>query len=251
MAELKLATYYDSAPLHVLAEYMRDRVWLDVMTGEGLLKRVRIVQIIVGRRAEQVVFKQQWLEGGGNVIELCKQRIVVDGCSIWQVGVTQYTVDEIAPWGAAKLEVVDVGEQFDDVMRQLVVEAVLECTEEIFKVKRDKLLQTSGDWRECHHRHQAILVIYEMTDYRPADLCKNVFGYASQGPWLTARGKCQKPQNYHTAYGQEYYQRRLAQAEGMVKAVRQIGKAADRRLNARYRRPESCPFPQDYKPVLR
>jgi len=240
-AEPEFVTYGDCVPLHVLAEYMRDGTWLDVMTGEGFLQRVRIVQVIVGRRREQIAFRQQWLEGNQHDTWLCKQRIVVDAWSIWQIGPTRFSVDEVQQWGESpraaepeKKAPIELGDE----LSQMVAEGVIQAAVLRYNTTVEDLKDIAYQ-RQTSQRYVAMLVMFEMTDLTPVQITAQ-FGYRSQMPLVCARDRLRWYQRDPSGHQNEHVR---------PQSMRELAKITDKLFRPeRYR--TSRNFPRDYKPVL-
>lgn len=221
----------DPCPLYVLGRYMQEGTWLDVRTGDGVIQRVRVLEIVVRVKTEEVRFRQEWLV---DEEDFYKQEIVLDSEDIWRVTETNYHIMEVQPYGLAKRATpvgVNSGETETSAFAQLVVETVVKAAQFLYQINYTDLME-SNDWVILNRRHACLLVVYEMTDLSPRTICVSHFKYRSQQPLLTARDKV-----------------RPGTGTDFEADVRRLGKLCDQQLLPdKHRR--SVPYPRDYTPVL-
>lgn len=220
---------------------MRDRVWLDVQTGDTFLPRVRIVQIIVKRTGDDIVLRQDWLEEGGGDVWPNRQRITVDAANIWRVAPTALRLDEVQQWGEPppppepeKKSRIKLGDEVSDMVAQGIVQAALLY----YDTTADELKRVT-EHRYTARRYVAMLVMFEMTDLTPHQITAQ-FGYRSPMPLVCAR-------DHLTWYVRDPSRR--ASSHVRPQTVRELGKVADKLFKPeRYR--SSRTWPGSYTPVL-
>lgn len=233
--------FFDPCPLHVLAEAMRDGKWLDMRTEDGVIQRVRIVEIIVRTQGDDVVLRQEWLTGRDRD-EFYKQQFAIDAESIWKIAPTNYRIAAVRPYGSPDGERPAVkGQPATERETEIIVDTVVKGGIFLFQIAaKDWNAATrggKGDWHVINKRHATVLVLFEMTDLDPSECCKRM-GWKSQQPLITAKWKA-TPQKH----------RDPQEAKDFQGDVRSLGKLVDDQLAPhKYRRQGF--YGRDYTPVL-
>lgn len=175
-----LTTSLEPCPLWKLAEYMRDGTWLDVRTDETLITRVRIVEMIVRVRGEDIVLRQEWFDAEQ---EWRKQQFVVDADTIWKVLPTNYKLEVVEPHGVQ----LPPGEMTEDQathILDLIVKAALfmfSLTPEEFSSKT-----AVNKWANIDARYACMAVSWELTELGENEITHRC-GYKSPMPLHSAR----------------------------------------------------------------
>lgn len=218
--------------LRELAEHMRDQRWLDMRYDDELLQRVRIVEMIVRVEGEDIVLKQEWVNEDAEVKEdyFHRQRIEIDSEGIWKVMPTAYHVSEVQPRGIA-LTPQAVGDELAQAVL-LAVQRSLKFVHHFDDKEWEEMYRCR--WEISDARHQGIIVVYEMTDLPPDQICRG-FGYKSPQPLMTARWKASiSPHNQH---------------ESFREGIKRLAKLTEEFVPGQKPR-RSVGFPRDYKPVV-
>lgn len=217
-----------------IAEWMRDNVWLDIhVATHGNMERVRILKLTITFEHDYLEVEQRWFNKNERVQT---QRYDIDLEDCWNCRPTTVQFLDVTPFGdeheAAEPE--SLPADFMSMDEQAIVDAVLDGLCLLFNyLDRDELMSCGADYRHCHHRHQAIIAIYEMTNLSPMAICRRVFRYRSPTPWTTAEYKTRGDSDH---------------AKGMRGTVVKLDVLVQQRLGRQCRRVK--PFPRDYKPVL-
>lgn len=237
--------FLDPCPLDVLAEAMRDGMWLDVRTDDTTIMRVRIMEIIVRTKGEDIVFRQEWLN---RAEEFEKRQFAIDSDAIWRVVKSQYKIEDVKPYG-----VTEDGE-WSDAQKSLygaldsnvtnkIVATVVHAALVLFDHKPENFFAGARGTESnmVTHRHATIIVLYEMTNLSPHYICTDVMKYDSVQPFVTARDKMTV-----TNYAQSDA-RRMKHITTFRETVTRLGDLADKQLVQHYRRTN---VPDDYQAVL-
>lgn len=218
-------------PLYVLAAYMRDGTWLDIRTEDGPAYRVRIIEIVVRVRGEDVRFTQEWLENLDDErkeVKRCRHTLDIDSESIWKIEPSQYHLDEVQPYGL-KIELPPLPKQSPEQM-QLVLETVLKTSLRWHDLTLEQLRQNTNR-THLQQRYVTMLVVLEMSDLSSNQICE-AMGYRSPTPMISA---VQDRRNGRWKAALE-------------KSVYSLGGLCDTQLSFTARR--TLPFPLNYSPIL-
>lgn len=222
---------FDTCPLHLLAECMRDGKWLDVRTEEGVLQRVRIVEIVVRVRGEDVQFQQAYFDGSG---QYRKHTFPIDSDCIWKVVPTNYSLEQVKPHGITFLKPASPTSA-PDALPSLIIDTV----GSYFGVPREDFIGEVAcrNWKRLPERYVSMIVTYEMTDRSPLDIAK-LHGYKSLTPCMSAlqEVKCIQARTWEDK-------------RQMFKSVREVAHVVDR-LHGGMRFRRTAGWTYQYKPLL-
>lgn len=223
-----MALALEPAPLHVLAEHLRDGTWLDLRTAEGPIYRVRIMEIVVRMADEALVCAQEWYD------ELRERRtrrkLVLTAEDVWRVQPTTLTVFEVKPYGEqTPPKPRELGTGTLDVLKEAIATAAADLVD---TSSAAVMADTKGGRRFTQVRYVAMLVMYEMTDLSIPKIT-DYYGYGSPTPFYSAQSAL------------KYDHNKFVCAENMRKVASKVDKAT---APSRFR--TDRPFPQDYNRAL-
>lgn len=183
--------FFDPAPLAQLAEHMRDGRWLELRTDDGTLHRVRITEIRVYPKGDDIVLRQEWLTEKD---EFRHREIVMDSEAIWRATPVKMRVSEVKPPVIERVG--DPTRVLGEIVNVLIADTNF-TTGELLNPNSGRM-----DSRMVDARHSGVLLLYEMTDLSTVEAAAH-FGYKSQQPFLTARWKM----NMGKPHTSEHHQR--------------------------------------------
>lgn len=222
----------EPTPIRQLAEWMADGTWLDMRTPMGRAIRVRVTSLLITPDADELGIEQKWVGEDDRVKD---RSFSFDAEEIWDCQPTAVGLLDVVPLKGRAASPDPAPPKATALDSQDVVDAVVAATCVVFDyLKPADLYGPNMEGRFVHHRHQAIIAVYEMTDIPPRQICTRVFTYRSPQPWFTA---CWK----------------LSGDDGMRQAVKRIGTLADAQLKAQgHTKPcrRQGTLPTNYKPVL-
>lgn len=178
-------SFFDPAPLSKLAEHMRDGRWLHLQTEDGALVRVRITEIRVYTQGEDIVLRQEWLDGAQ---EFQHRQVVIDSESIWKATPIKMTVSEVPP--PLETRVADCVEVFGVILNVLIADTGLTTGQLTAGGRGDNPAP------QVEARHCGLVLMYEMTNESPQSVCER-FGYGSPTAWHHARAKMQSQPGFY------------------------------------------------------
>lgn len=185
--------FFDPVPLDQLAAHMRDGKWLSLQTENGLLERVRIIEIRVYVQSEDIVLRQEWIDERE---EFQHRQLVIESESIWKAWPIKMSVNDVKP--PVQTRAADVDQVFGVILSVLVAETSFTTGDLTAGGTRGKQAQPLADARQS-----GIVLLYEMTDLEPLDACQR-FGYRSPQPLHTARWKMDTNRAHPTGSAAEF-----------------------------------------------
>jgi hypothetical protein len=222
---------FGAVSLQELARHMRDGRWLDVRTDEGPIYRVRIVEMVVRVQSEDIVFRQEYLDGSG---KFAVQQFPVESDAIWKTMTTKVRIEDVQPYGITVVAPED-GEDggghvvpITDGQQQRLLETVLKGALYLNNLTLGEL-RHNPERQHLVPRYVAMLVLYEMSNLAHGQITE-ALGYASITPLLEAMKE------------------RSRDKSPLPDGVRRLGDLVDNQLApVRYRSAKLSP---SYKPVL-
>jgi hypothetical protein len=173
----------ESVTLQELAQFMQDGAWLDLGTEDGVLERVRITEIRVRPRGDDLMLRQEWVIADQRL----HREIEIDAESVWRAKPTRLDIFEVRSPYKARDGVAKPDAAFGAITTAIAMH-------EGFDIQQLTGMAPVGEFefgRLIACRHVGILLQYGMTAESMTEASFR-FGYSSPQPYYTAREKLEK-----------------------------------------------------------
>lgn len=190
----------DPPPLVSVAEHMRDETWLDVkVVGEPVLERVRLVQIIVNRHEDYLVFTQERPGADENgKLETIEVEHKVDAEDVMYLKPTIFELADITPRERERVVTVGgrafpLGDGFNADENHVLFAAISLIANDLRTPVPEILDRVDKDFFSfsTRIRYSLLWLVYEFTECSTLKVC-HALGYSSITPYLSAKNTIQR-----------------------------------------------------------
>lgn len=217
--------------LDVLAGFLWEKTLVDLRVVEtGTVERVQILEILVAREKDTVTVRQCWARDDDHGVRV--DELTFDAENVRWARPTQVDLFDVEP-----IEAIESSRDDQDAAQKpwrdsgAIFRAIVDCYVFIGPFSEVELTQPKGVGdRALRHRQEMMVLLYEMTDLTPPEICVTYFGYRSGMPLSTAYGR--------------------ACDRGWPTRVRKRAKVIDAKLKAYGKQRRSKDAPRSWKGVL-